>query len=83
MSGNNPNLDLVNINAYINYLVKFCQFVLKILSRNEKATSIKGHYSVIKLQKMTGNIPNLNLVNINAHKKFGKILSISSQDIMW
>ena len=80
MTGNNPNLDLVNINAYIKYLVKFCQFVLKILSGNEKVTSIKGHNSVTKLQKMTGNIPNLNLVNINAHKKFGQILSFSSQD---
>ena len=27
----NPNIDLVNMNAYIN-IVKFCQFVLKILS---------------------------------------------------
>ena len=83
MTGNNPNLDLFNINAYIKYLEKFCQFFLKILSGNKKVTSIKGHNSVSKLQKMTGNIPNLNLININAHKKFGQILSISSQDIRW
>ena len=30
---------------------------------------------------MTGNNPKLDLVNINAHTKFGLILSISSQDI--
>ena len=32
---------------------------------------------------MTGNNPKLDLVNINAHKKFGQILSMSSQDIEW
>ena len=30
---------------------------------------------------MTGNHPNLDLVNINAHSKFGQILFIRSQDI--
>ena len=39
-----------------------------------------------KLQKMTGNNPNLDLVNINAYIKFGEtpidlVLSICSQDI--
>ena len=29
---------------------------------------------------MTGNNPKLDLVNVNAHKKIGKILSIRSQD---
>ena len=32
---------------------------------------------------MTGDNPNLNLVNINAYTKFGEILSIRSQDIKW
>ena len=30
---------------------------------------------------MTGNNPNLDLVNINAYTKFGEILSFCSQDI--
>ena len=30
---------------------------------------------------MTGNNPKLDLVNVDAHKKIGKILSICSQDI--
>ena len=30
---------------------------------------------------MTGNNPKLDLVNVDAHKKIGKILSIRSQDI--
>ena len=43
--------------------------------------SIKGRNSVKLGQKMTGNNPKLNLVNVNANTKFGQILSISSQDI--
>ena len=65
----------------IQNLVRFCQFVLKILSGNEILTSIKGHNSVKILQKMTGNNPKLDLVNVNVHTKFGQILSIRSQDI--
>ena len=32
---------------------------------------------------MTGNNPNLDLVNINAYVTFGQIMSIFSQDIEW
>ena len=32
---------------------------------------------------MTDNNPNLELVNINANTKFGKILTICSQEIDW
>ena len=42
---------------------------------------MKGHYSVTNLRKMIGINPNLELVNINAHTKFGQILAMSSQDI--
>ena len=35
MADNNPNVDLVNINAYIQHLVEFNQFVHKILGGNE------------------------------------------------
>ena len=65
----------------IQNLVRFCQFVLKILSGNEILTSIKGCYSVKILRKMTGNNPKLDLVNDDVHTKFGQILSIRSQDI--
>ena len=67
----------------IQNLVGFCQFVLKILSRNEILKSIKGRYvnSVKILRKMTGNNPKLDLVNDDVHTKFGRILSIHSQDI--
>ena len=43
----------------IQNLVRFCQFVLKILSGNEILTSIKGRNSVKILQKITGNNPKL------------------------
>ena len=65
----------------IQNLVRFCQFVLKILSGNEILTSIKGRYSVKILRKMMGNNSKLELVNVDVHTKFGQILSICSQDI--
>ena len=65
----------------IQNLVRFCQFVLKILSGNEILTSIKGHNSDKFLRKMTGNNPKLDLVNVDVHTKFGRILSMRSQDI--
>ena len=65
----------------IQNLVGFCQFILKILSGNEILTPIKGHNSVKILRKMTGNNPKQDLVNDDVHTKFGRILSIHSQDI--
>ena len=67
----------------IQYLVGFCQFILNTLSGNEILKSIKGRNSVKILQKMTGNNPKLDLVNDDVHTKFGRILSIRSQDIEW
>ena len=64
----------------IQNLVGFCQFFLKILSGNEILTSIKGRNSVKILQKMTGNNPRLDLVNVDVHTKIGQILSIHSRD---
>ena len=65
----------------IQNLDRFCQFVLKILSGNETLESIKGRNSVKILRKMTANNPKLDLVNEDLHTKFGRILSIRSQDI--
>ena len=55
----------------IGEIVSICSHVF---SRKNILSSIKGH-------KMTGNNPNLDLVNINAYIKFGEILSIRSQNI--
>ena len=65
----------------IQNLVGFCQFVLKILSGNEILMSIKGRNSVKILQIITGNNPKLDHVNVDVHTKFGRILSMRSQDI--
>ena len=65
----------------IQTLVLFCQFVLKILSKNRILTSIKGSNSVANLQKTKIYNTNLDLVNDNVFTKFGLILSIRSQDI--
>ena len=43
--------------------------------------SVKGRNSVRISQKLTGNNPKLDLVNVDVHTKFGQILSIHSQDI--
>ena len=65
----------------ISILLRFCQFVLEILSGNEILKSIKGRNSVKMMRKMTGNNPKLDLVNVDVHIKFNQILSIGSQDI--
>ena len=65
----------------IQNLVRFCQFVLEILSGNKNLTSIKGRKSVKILRKMTGNNPKLDVVNVDVHTKFGQILSICSRNI--
>ena len=62
-------------------LVKFCPLVLKILSGNEILRSIKGRNSVRNFQNLTVYNPNLDLIIVNVYIKFGKILSIGSQDI--
>ena len=66
----------------IQNLVLFCQFVLKILSKNRILTSIEGSNSVANLQKKTKIYnTNIDVVNDNVFTKFGLILSIRSKDI--
>ena len=63
MTGSNPKLDLVNVDA--------CKkIVLKILSGNEILTPIKGRNSAKIWRKITDNNPKLNLVNVEVHAKF-------------
>ena len=65
----------------IQNLVLFCQFVLKILSKNQFLTSIKGRYSVANLRKTIIYKTNIDLVTDNVYTHFGLILSMRSQDI--
>ena len=65
----------------IQNLVKFCPSILKILSKNQFLTSIKGRNSVEHLPKKTLYNINIDLVDDHVYTKFGWILSIHSQDI--
>ena len=68
----------------IQNLVSFCQFVLKILSKNQILTSIKGSNSVANLRKTKIFNTNIDIVNDNVYTKFGfnsLIPLILSQDI--
>ena len=65
----------------IQNLVTFCQLVLKILSKNQILTSIKGRNSVANLRKTIIYNTNIDLVNDDVYTKFGLFLSIHSQDI--
>ena len=65
----------------IQNLVLFCQFVLKILSKNRILTSIKGSNSVANLRKTKIYNTNLDLVTDDVYTKFCLNLSIRSQDI--
>ena len=82
MTGNNPKLDLVNVDAHkmIGQILTICS---QGIEQKQNSTSIKGQNSVNILRKMTGNNPKLDLVNVDVHTKFGQILSIHSQYIEW
>ena len=64
----------------IQNLVLFCQYVLKILCKNQILTSIKGRNYVANLRKTKMYNTNLDLVTDNVYTNFGLILSIRSQD---
>ena len=65
----------------IQNLVLFRQFVLKILSKNQILTSIRGRNSVANLRKTKIYNTNLDLVTDNVYTKFGLNRSIRFQDI--
>ena len=62
-------------------LVSFCQFVLKILSKNQILISTKGRNSVVNLRKTMIYNTNVDLVNDNVYTKFGLNRSIRLHDI--
>ena len=62
-------------------LVSFCQFVLKILSKNQILISIKGRNSVANSRKTMIYNTNVDLVNDKVYTKFGLNRSIHFKDI--
>ena len=76
MTCNNPNVDFVNMNAYIKFgeLITIC--FQDIERKQNILAQIKGYNSGTNVQKMSCDNPNVDLVNLNAHIKFGEIMSI-------
>ena len=64
----------------IQNFVKFCPLTTA-LSKNQCLASIKGRNPVANLRIMMFYNPNLDLVDDDVYTKFGKIMSIHSQDI--
>ena len=62
-------------------LVLFCQFVLKILRKNQILTSNKGLNSDANLQNTMIYNTNVDIVNDNVYTKFCPNRSIRFQDI--
>ena len=65
----------------IQNLVSICLFVLKILSKNQILTSLKGRISVANLRKTMIYITNVDLVKDYVLTKFGLNRSICFKDI--
>ena len=65
----------------IHNLVSICLFHLKILSKNQILTLIKGSKSVANLRKTTIYDTNIDLVDDNVYTKVGLNRSIRFQDI--
>ena len=65
----------------IQNFVSICLFVLKILSKNQILTSIKGRNSVVNLRKTMIYNTKVDLAGDNVYTKFGLNRSIGFQDI--
>ena len=80
MTANNPNLDLVNINAYIKFseILSICS---QDIERKQYYDVNQGPLLRYKCVKSKCNNPKLDLVNMKAYIESGEILSICSQDI--
>ena len=65
----------------IQNLVSICLFLLKILSKNQIRTLIKGSNSVANLGKTTIYDTSIYIVNDNVYTKVGLNRSIRFQDI--
>ena len=76
----NTSLDLVTDNVYTNFGL-ILSIVLKILSKNQILTSVKGRNSVTNLRKTTIYNSKVDLVDDNVFTKFGHNRSIGFQDI--
>ena len=70
MVHNNPDIDVFSDNEN-KKMVKLCLFIVKVLSKIQILSSIKGCNSVASVQIMMLYKPNVDLVNDNVYTKFG------------
>ena len=80
MMCNNPNIDLVNMNAYIKFgeILSSCS---QDIERQRNFGINQGRLLWSYMAKMKCDNPRLDLVNMNAYIKFGEKMSVGSQDI--
>ena len=69
MTGNNPKLDLVNIDTHTKYglILSICSQVIERKQNSERNSNIGGHNYVTNVRKMMCYNPNLDSVNIDAY----------------
>ena len=75
ISRNNPNLDLVKVNPYVQF-DQIPSIYSRDIERKRNFDNDQGHNHFVNLRKLTGNNPNLDLVKINAYATFDQIPSI-------
>ena len=80
MTGNNPKLDLVNVDVHINFgqILSICS---RDSERKQNSDVNQGPQLRQNYVKNYRQNPKLDLVNFDVHTNFGQILSIGSQDI--
>ena len=80
MMCNNPNVDLVNMNAYIKFgeILSICS---QDIEQKQNLGINQGHNSGTNVRKMMCNNPKLDFAKMNAYIKFDEILPIGSQEI--
>ena len=82
MIGNNPKLDLVNVDVHtkIGQILSIHSHYIewKLYSEVNQRLLLRQNFT-----KNDGNNAKLDHVNVDVHIKFGQILSIYSRDIDW
>ena len=71
---NNPDVDLVNMDAYMKFgeILSICS--QDIEGKRNFGVKIKGHNTGTNMRKMTANNSNIDLVSINSYVLFGQNL---------
>ena len=80
LTGNNPKLDLVKVDAR-KKIGKIMSIRSQDIEWNRNSDVNQGPLLLQFCKKMMGHNPNLDLVSVDGHTNFGQILSICSRAI--